>query len=60
MKRFDLMMSINARGTFMVSKYALPYLAKAANPHILMLSPPLDMQAKCSRRTPPIRWRSSA
>ena len=39
-------MGINARGTFMVSKYALPYLAKAANPHILMLSPPLDMQAK--------------
>ena len=46
MKRFDLMMQINARGTFMVSKYALPYLAKAANPHILMLSPPLDMQEK--------------
>ena len=46
MKRFDLMMGINARGTFMVSKYALPYLAKAANPHILMLSPPLDMQTK--------------
>jgi citronellol/citronellal dehydrogenase len=46
MKRFDLMMGINARGTFMVSKYALPYLAKAANPHILMLSPPLDMQEK--------------
>ena len=46
MKRFDLMHQINARGTFMVSKYALPYLAKAANPHILMLSPPLDMQAK--------------
>ncbi len=46
MKRFDLMMSINARGTFMVSKYALPYLAKAENPHILMLSPPLDMQTK--------------
>ena len=46
MKRFDLMVGINARGTFMVSKYALPYLAKAANPHILMLSPPLDMQTK--------------
>ena len=49
MKRFDLMMGINARGTFMVSKYALPYLAKAANPHILMLSPPLDMQDKMVR-----------
>jgi len=46
MKRFDLMMGINARGTFMVSKHALPYLANAANPHILMLSPPLDMQTK--------------
>ena len=46
MKRFDLMHQINARGTFMVSKYAIPYLAKAANPHILMLSPPLDMKEK--------------
>jgi len=46
MRRYDLMMGINARGTFMVSKYALPFLAKAANPHILMLSPPLDMQTK--------------
>lgn len=46
MKRFDLMHQINARGTFMVSKHALPYLEKAANPHILMLSPPLDMQEK--------------
>ena len=46
MKRFDLMHQINTRGTFMVSKYAIPYLEKAANPHILMLSPPLDMQEK--------------
>lgn len=46
MKRFDLMHQINARGTFMVSKYALPHLLKADNPHILMLSPPLDMQTK--------------
>jgi len=46
MKRFDLMHQINARGTFMVSKYALPHLAKAANPHVLMLSPPLDMATK--------------
>ncbi|MDQ0391706.1 SDR family oxidoreductase [Labrys monachus] len=46
MKRFDLMHQINARGTFMVSKFALPYIAKAANPHILMLSPPLDMKEK--------------
>jgi citronellol/citronellal dehydrogenase len=46
MKRFDLMHQINARGTFVVSKWAVPYLEKAANPHILMISPPLDMQEK--------------
>ena len=46
MKRFDLMHQINARGTFVVSKWAIPYLEKAANPHILMLSPPLDMKEK--------------
>ena len=46
MKRYDLMHSINARGTFLVSKLAVPYLEKAANPHILMLSPPLDMKEK--------------
>ena len=46
MKRFDLMHQINTRGTFVVSKWAIPYLEKAANPHILMLSPPLDMQEK--------------
>jgi citronellol/citronellal dehydrogenase len=45
-KRFDLMHQVNARGTFIVSKYAIPHLAKAANPHILMLSPPLDMAEK--------------
>jgi citronellol/citronellal dehydrogenase len=46
MKRFDLMMDINTRGTFMVSKYCIPQLCKADNPHILMLSPPLDIKAK--------------
>ncbi|MDB5602071.1 MAG: short chain dehydrogenase [Xanthobacteraceae bacterium] len=46
MRRFDLMHQVNARGTFLVSKTALPHLAKAANPHILMLSPPLDMKEK--------------
>jgi citronellol/citronellal dehydrogenase len=46
MKRFDLMHQINARGTFMVSKYAIPYLEKSPNPHILMNSPPLDMKEK--------------
>src|SRR5215470_19312378 len=46
MPRFDLMHQINTRGTFMVSKYAIPHLAKAQNPHILMMSPPLDMAEK--------------
>jgi hypothetical protein len=46
MKRFDLMHQINARGTFMVSKYAIACLERAQNPHILMLSPPLDMAEK--------------
>lgn len=46
MKRFDLMHQINARGTFMVSKFAVPYLSHSSNPHILMLSPPLDFSEK--------------
>jgi citronellol/citronellal dehydrogenase len=46
MRRFDLMHQINARGTFMVSKHAIPHLLKAENPHVLMLSPPLDMKEK--------------
>ena len=44
MRRFDLMYQINTRGTFMVSKYAIPHLEKAKNPHILMNSPPLDLR----------------
>lgn len=43
MKRYDLMHSINTRGTFLVSKLCLPHLLEADNPHILNLSPPLDM-----------------
>ena len=46
MKRYDLMNQINARGTFLVSKVCLPHLLKSANPHILNLSPPLDMDPK--------------
>jgi citronellol/citronellal dehydrogenase len=46
MRRFDLMYQVNTRGTFMVSKYAIPHLANARNPHILMNSPPLDMREK--------------
>ncbi len=44
MKRYDLMHQVNSRGTFMVTKFALPWLEKADNPHVLMLSPPLDMK----------------
>ena len=40
------MHQINTRGTFVVTKHALPYLEKAANPHVLMLSPPLDMSER--------------
>ncbi len=46
MKRFDLMFGVNVRGTFVCSQAALPYLEQAANPHILNLSPPLNMEAK--------------
>ncbi|WP_026381167.1 SDR family oxidoreductase [Afifella pfennigii] len=46
MRRFDLMHQVNARGTFMVTKTALPFLEKAENPHVLMLSPPLDLQER--------------
>ena len=46
MKRYDLMNDINARGTYLVSKTCIPFLKKAANPHVLTLSPPLSMQAR--------------
>ena len=46
MKRYDLMHSINTRGTFLVSKLAIPYLKKADNPHVLNLSPPLNMEIR--------------
>ncbi|WBQ09151.1 NAD(P)-dependent oxidoreductase [Hyphomonadaceae bacterium ML37] len=45
-KRWDLMHGVNARGTFLVTQACLPWLEKAENPHILALSPPLDMQVK--------------
>ncbi len=44
--RFDLMHAINARGTFLVSQHCLPHLKAADNPHIVMLSPPLDMNPR--------------
>lgn len=45
-KRFDLMYDINVRGTFMVSKACIPLLKNGNNPHILNLSPPLNMDLK--------------
>ncbi len=43
-KRFDLMFGINTRGTFVTTQACLPHLKKSANPHVLMMSPPLDMK----------------
>ncbi|MBD0286610.1 MAG: NAD(P)-dependent oxidoreductase [Flavisolibacter sp.] len=45
-KRFDLMHGINVRGTFFVCKACIPHLKKASNPHILNLSPPLNLNPK--------------
>jgi citronellol/citronellal dehydrogenase len=45
-KRFDLIHDINVRGTFLVTKHCVPFLRKAENPHILTLSPPIDMDPK--------------
>lgn len=46
MKRFDLMFDCNVRGTFLCSQACLPHLKKSENPHILNLSPPLNMEQK--------------
>ena len=51
MKRFDLMFDVNVRGTFLVSKTCIPHLLKSENPHILNLSPPLDMDKKWFKQT---------
>jgi citronellol/citronellal dehydrogenase len=45
-RRYDLMNQVNARGTFIVSRACIPHLKNAANPHVLMLSPPLDMSPR--------------
>ncbi len=53
MKRFDLMHQVNARGTFLTSRACLPHLRRAPNPHVLMISPPLDMAPRWfARHTP--------
>lgn len=46
MKRYDLMNQVNARGSYLTSKACIPHLKRAANPHVLMLSPPLDMNPR--------------
>ena len=46
MKKYDLMQSVNERGTFLLSKTAIPHLERSANAHILTLSPPLDLRPK--------------
>src|SRR5436190_8843794 len=45
-KRFDLMFDINVRGTFLITRYCIPYLKKSSNPHILTLSPPINLDEK--------------
>ena len=45
-KRYDLMHDVNVRGTFMMTKACIPYLRKSSNPHILTLSPPLNLDPK--------------
>jgi citronellol/citronellal dehydrogenase len=46
LRRFDLIQQINTRGTFVTARACLPHLKRAANPHILTLSPPLDLRPK--------------
>ncbi len=45
-RRFDLMNQVNMRGTFLTSRACIPHLKQASNPHVLMLSPPLDMSPR--------------
>jgi len=46
MKRFDLMQAVNVRGTFAVTRACLPHLERAANPHVLNIAPPLNMEER--------------
>ncbi len=45
-KRFDLMFTINVRGTFLATQHCIPHLKKSSNPHILTLSPPINLDEK--------------
>ncbi|MFB6286177.1 MAG: SDR family oxidoreductase [Candidatus Bipolaricaulia bacterium] len=49
MKRFDLMQQINVRGTFLATQLCVPHLKKAENPHVLNISPPLNMEPRWFR-----------
>ncbi|GAA3916688.1 NAD(P)-dependent oxidoreductase [Litoribacillus peritrichatus] len=53
LKKFDLMMQVNFRATFLCAQKALPYLKKSENPHILSLSPPIDMDPRWLRNHSP-------
>ncbi len=59
MKRYDLMQDINARGTFLLSKTAIPQLERSDNSQILTLSPPLDLRPKWAAATSLTPWRST-
>jgi citronellol/citronellal dehydrogenase len=52
-KRYDLMLDINARGTFLLTSLALPHLRQSTNPHVLTLSPPLDLDRRWLRNHAP-------
>lgn len=52
MKRYDLMHQVNGRGTYLVSRTCIPHLKKAANPHIMAISPPLDFSPKWFKNHP--------
>ena len=52
LKRYDLMMDINVRGSFACARACLPHLLKAANPHILSLGPPINMDRRWLGRFP--------
>jgi citronellol/citronellal dehydrogenase len=45
-KRFDLMFNVNVRGTFLMTQHCIPHLKNSGNPHILTLSPPINLDAK--------------
>ena len=49
MKRYDLMQDVNTRGTFVLSKLAIPHLRESANPHVLTLSPPLSLDPRWAK-----------